>query len=706
MSQRIASLYATIGVDNKDAKRGLAETKQGLAETGKEAKTTQVSLGKMAAGFSAAAAGVATAKKVFDFSKEGAQVLRMEESFSRLGISMSTLRIAAGGTVDDMTLMSSTAKLVAGTTGQLTEEMKRAAPELIKVARAAVQLDPTIGTVAETYQALATGIKKNQPLLIDNANIAVKVGTANEKMAESLGKTVNELTDEEKQIALLNETLRAGGVIIEQVGGIAEDAASDFDRLDASWANYTNSLKKSGSELSGVAGYTADFLDVSAEVANNTPKWTRYTGALGASYLFLSAAIQAANVESEREVPFLDSATLAIVRNTTAREDNVSSIEAQKDYTSALVESGQRWTDQIANSTEEQARLNKQLEEARSVYGDNSDEVRELEESLESLQKKNARFVAEWELAAMKRAGADEEAQLEFMRTMGLIDEGSIVGIQALEKLRDQKEEGVITTHQYNMMVDQLIKNITRLDGMTADAWIRMHYQGYGGSGLLAGGGFEGTKMKGSDLEGFLTNNYSGGALNSRGWTLVGDSPGGGWTPYAELVSPRGYVYSNKESEAIMKSGLLGNVPTRYIGGILESEVAPPPAGDTTPPPLPVLTSRSAIMERVYSSGSSSAETSAAAESVANSTETVVAGLVSSVSGLAEQTSSISAQALLASTKTGSAILKQTIEVQRSNRDMISRMDQIVANTERSPSRSDIKNAMSEAVQEAMAGSI
>jgi len=620
MSQRIASLYATIGADTSKIDKSLKETKRSLADTGDAARDTGREI-----------------NKAFDGSANSADDLL--KRFDSVKKDTGELKAAASGLNSEI---SKTPKKISNANNTFEVFGKAMSVFSAGATAASVALYATKEVVDEYADAV-----ENTPELFTSQDVAIV-----KEYREQIGSIESELS---------NLKFEAG--------------------------------KLSAPVLSRFADMGADLLKTVSES--------------GSVWDFVGKRVIAGNVEQMQGVlSTVESSDRAMLNYAASAATATNALIEQANYTGTLVESGQRWTDHIARTTEEQAKLNKQLEEARSVYGDNSDEVRELEESLESLQKKNARFVAEWELAAMKRAGADEEAQLEFMRTMGLIDEGSIVGIQALEKLRDQKEEGVITTHQYNMMVDQLIKNITRLDGMTADAWIRMHYQGYGGSGLLAGGGFEGTKMKGSDLEGFLTNNYSGGALNSRGWTLVGDSPGGGWTPYAELVSPRGYVYSNKESEAIMKSGLLGNVPTRYIGGILESEgdygtgvVAPPPAGDTTPPPLPVLTSRS-------SSGSSSAETSAAAESVANSTETVVAGLVSSVSGLAEQTSSISAQALLASTKTSSAILKQTIEVQRSNRDMISRLDQIVANTERSPSRSDIKNAMSEAVQEAMAGSI
>jgi hypothetical protein len=194
------------------------------------------------------AVGVA-ADKAFDFAKLGGQVNQMSESFDLLVESVGAapdlfeqLKEAAGGTISDLTLMASTSKLLAGTSGELATAMADAAPRLLEVARAAVKLDPTLGSVEEVFQSLATGIKRNSPLLIDNANIVVKLGTANEKLAEQLGKTVEEFTDSEKAMALLNATLDGGDKLIAQVGGTVESQTDAFSQFETSVTNLTNSF--------------------------------------------------------------------------------------------------------------------------------------------------------------------------------------------------------------------------------------------------------------------------------------------------------------------------------------------------------------------------------------------------------------------------------------------------------------------------------
>jgi len=192
----------------------------------------------------AAAPAIAVTMKAFDFAQQGANISVLREGFEGLGFSIEELRKAAGGTVSDLDLMASANKLVAGTTGELRDRMSEAAPQLLEVARAAVKLDPTIGSVGFVFESLAKGIKKNQPLLIDNANIAVKVGQANEVMAAQLGKTVSELTEEEKAMALLNDTLRAGDALLQQVGGSADSSADSWARLTVMAKNAGDSFKE------------------------------------------------------------------------------------------------------------------------------------------------------------------------------------------------------------------------------------------------------------------------------------------------------------------------------------------------------------------------------------------------------------------------------------------------------------------------------
>ena len=224
---------------------------KGLKSFGDKFGSLRSGIGTIAPVIAGAVAAFYTLKKALDFGREGAVIQQTTDSFNdlmeSLGISPSILgdmSRATLGTVDDMTLMSSTMTLVAGTSDEMSRAMVLAAPKLLEVAKAAVKLKPSLGSVADVYNSVTLGIKRNSPLLIDNANIIVKVGAANEAMAEKLGKSVEALSAEDKQMALLEATMEAGNRMIEQVGGSVDSATDSYEQLTTQVTNLTNEVKR------------------------------------------------------------------------------------------------------------------------------------------------------------------------------------------------------------------------------------------------------------------------------------------------------------------------------------------------------------------------------------------------------------------------------------------------------------------------------
>ena len=196
-----------------------------------------------------AALGIA-ARKAFDLGKEGAAIQQTGQSFgflmTKVGASADTLdqlRAVSKGTITDMALMSSTATLLAGAQGELAVELAGATPKLLEIAKAAQKLNPALGDTTFLYNSLATGVKRASPMILDNLGLTIRIGAANEAYAESLGKTVEQLTADEQKQALLNETLRAGAVLIEQAGGTTDSATDSYNQLAAATENLTNVYK-------------------------------------------------------------------------------------------------------------------------------------------------------------------------------------------------------------------------------------------------------------------------------------------------------------------------------------------------------------------------------------------------------------------------------------------------------------------------------
>jgi hypothetical protein len=222
-------------------------------------------------GVAMAAVGVAIQglKKLWDFAEQGAQVRQQAESFdflmNKIGVTtdvLGGLREASRGTVDDMTLMSGTATLLAGAGDELAKKLAEATPQLMEIAKASNKLNPSLGTTAFMYESIATGIKRAQPLILDNLGLTIKVGEANKKFADKIGIAVTALSAEQKAMAMLDASLEAGDNLIAQVGGTTESATDAFARLTTALKNTGDAAKAGlGESLGPAAGKLADLIE-------------------------------------------------------------------------------------------------------------------------------------------------------------------------------------------------------------------------------------------------------------------------------------------------------------------------------------------------------------------------------------------------------------------------------------------------------------
>ena len=199
-------------------------------------------LGMLFGATAGVAGALAIGKMAFSLGDLGAQSLTTEASFNSLmrSVGLSTglldqLKKAAGGTITEMTLMQQANTALAGSSGQLATEMGAALPKLLEAARAAAMLNPAYGDAAFMFQSLVSGIKRGTPLLIDNTGIVLKVGEATEAYAASIGKSVTELTAQERSIAILRATLEGADRLLAQTAGSTDSMASSADKLKTAW---------------------------------------------------------------------------------------------------------------------------------------------------------------------------------------------------------------------------------------------------------------------------------------------------------------------------------------------------------------------------------------------------------------------------------------------------------------------------------------
>ena len=245
------SIVQGLTADQKKMAMAVIESDEALKKQKESAAGSKMSLTDLKSGIDIATQGfqafTGVFKEAFEAGKQGAAIRQTADSFAYLVDKVKAypdlldrLRSASQGTVDDMTLMSATTTLLAGAQGQLAQDLANATPQLMEMAKAAQKLNPSLGDTTFLYESLATGIKRGSPMILDNLGITIKIGEANEKYAAAIGKTAEELTSEEAKQALLNATLEAGNVLIEQAGGNAISATDNIARMEASIKNLSD----------------------------------------------------------------------------------------------------------------------------------------------------------------------------------------------------------------------------------------------------------------------------------------------------------------------------------------------------------------------------------------------------------------------------------------------------------------------------------
>lgn len=215
-----------------------------------------------AASFGIALSAGALAKGAYDLLALGAQAQQVEQSFLSLSRAtgqsstelLDALKSASRGAVNETDLMQQAnfAMLAGG------REMANALPQLMEIARAA-----SIGLGQDMnfmFESIVKGIARGSPLILDNLGLIVSEEEANRKWADAMGTTVEAMTAQEKQQALLNDILAQAPAYIASVGAAGTTAAEELAIMRATWED----LRKSVAEefiVAGTTGLGADIVD-------------------------------------------------------------------------------------------------------------------------------------------------------------------------------------------------------------------------------------------------------------------------------------------------------------------------------------------------------------------------------------------------------------------------------------------------------------
>lgn len=247
------------------AKQGIAGiSKQTVTVGGAGASGGLDTLSRSALNLAKGFLTVQAAEKGFQFVQTGAQALDTSRSFDRLATSahttgdalLTSLRAAADGTINDVTLMKNANLALEQTQGRIAKDL----PQLLTIARAAAI--STGQDVDTTFQKLVSGVDKGRAASLASLGIVIDQKKVYADYAQSIGVAVSHLTKEEQQQALTNAVLKQGADLVKTVGLNSDDASVQIQKAVTAAQNLATALAAKVAPTAGtVAGGLANLLN-------------------------------------------------------------------------------------------------------------------------------------------------------------------------------------------------------------------------------------------------------------------------------------------------------------------------------------------------------------------------------------------------------------------------------------------------------------
>lgn len=181
-------------------------------------------------------------QKVFDTLGRAQQIEGVSRGFQTLqqqaGLladqSLEKLRVATRGLVDDFTLMQQANQAV---------QLGLDASKLDIMAEAATKLGAAVGRTAnEAFTDLITGVGRASPLILDNLGITIKMEEAHQRYADTLRKSVKDLTENEKAEAFRFAAMQKIEEKARSLADVQDSAAASAQRLTAQVKNASDAF--------------------------------------------------------------------------------------------------------------------------------------------------------------------------------------------------------------------------------------------------------------------------------------------------------------------------------------------------------------------------------------------------------------------------------------------------------------------------------
>lgn len=332
----------------------------------------------------------------WEFAFEGAQIKRIEDAGDRLAASygqdMGTItkviQEASGNTITEFDAMTRANNMMLLGIARTPEQFR-------KITSAAVALGRATGRDAnQSIIDITAGIGRMSKKMLDNLGITYDANTEYRKFADSIGKSVGQLTELEKKQALVNVVLRTAAPLLDEEGNAVADVATEYEQLAAHVKDYFNDLKTS----------IADFLEPMVEAQND---------AIDEQELWREA-VDRGIITQEEYLSWWHETTEGIQGTYRSLEELVAAMEHWD--TASQVHAGEAWEIQLRNTKGELVSLVFEAERAaRSIKAVG---VAELEAAAIAAYGTQGWEEAIWRLQGAYREVSQQTPILEQARTL------------------------------------------------------------------------------------------------------------------------------------------------------------------------------------------------------------------------------------------------------------------------------------------------
>lgn len=250
---QVASLFGVLSLDDSSFNKGMDSADGRLGSTSTKLQNfaggvTGIigDVGKAAAVGATAIVGATTAIGVgmFEMAKDAAPIEGIRKAFEGMAEAsgesadamLKSLADSAKGTIKNTDLMMSYNKATQLVSSDFANQLPEAMQYLTKVAAATGQ------DISFMLDSLVTGVGRASPMILDNLGIQVNLAEATDEYAKSIGKTSDQLTKSEVQMAISNKALELLKKNTAAMPDITDNAATKWAQFETKLANFKDDV--------------------------------------------------------------------------------------------------------------------------------------------------------------------------------------------------------------------------------------------------------------------------------------------------------------------------------------------------------------------------------------------------------------------------------------------------------------------------------